>query len=380
VDEVAKVDTPVAAQVLAKRAVFDLSPGVRKEAVEKLRARKPETYRTMLLAALRYPWAPAADHAAQALTALKDRTAIPDLAALLDKPDPHLPVYDTRLKTGVVQELVRVNHMRNCFLCHAVSSNPGDLVRGAVPRPGKPLPQLYYNTAQADFVQADVTYLRQDFSVAQPVENASPWPTLQRYDYVVRRRKATDAEMAQLRDSPSGSYPQRDAVLTALRGVSGRDLGTSTEAWQTYAAGLAPADKSQPPKESAAPEKKTGPAGITATSPDGTRVARAKGSQVRVTDAADKEVFATISAGADVLAVAFAPDGKVVYFSGQDRELTAWSLATKERLYHVSLGAVAGSVTVSDDGKVVTCKGIGFVVKVEAAGGKRLSSSGLLDP
>jgi hypothetical protein len=259
VDELGKVKDPVATRILASRAIFDLSPEIRKSAVESLKKRSPGTYRKYLVSKLRYPWAPAADHVAETLIALDDKKAIPELTALLNKPDPRLPVYNSKLKTGVVKEVVRINHMRNCFLCHTVSMLQTDLVRGAVPRPGQLLPQMYYNTAVADFVQADVTYLRQDFSVAQPVENATPWPRMQRYDYMVRTRKATDAEMAELRDSPSASYPQKNAVLTALRGLSGRDLGTSTEAWQKYAAGLAPtkatAEKEAGPKDNPSKDK-----------------------------------------------------------------------------------------------------------------------------
>jgi hypothetical protein len=109
-----------------------------------------------------------------------------------------------------------------------------------------------------------VTYLRQDFSVAQPVKDADPWPPMQRYDYMVRVRKATDAEMAKLRETPSSSYPQRNAALAALRHLSGRDLGASTEAWQKYAAALPP-EKASPEKNEeskdkdkpSAPDKKT---------------------------------------------------------------------------------------------------------------------------
>jgi WD40 repeat protein len=400
VEELGKIDNPNAAGVLAARAVFDLSPDVRKASVESLRKRKPETYRSTLLANLRYPWPTAADHAAEALISLQDKPAIPELVALLDKPDPRLPFYDEKQKTGLVQEVVRINHMRNCFLCHAVSSNASDLVRGAVPRPGRPLPRMYYNTAQADFVQANVTYLRQDFSVAQPVEKASPWPVMQRYDYMVRLRKATDAEMAALRETPSGNYAQRNSVLTALRDLSGRDLGTSTEAWKKYAAELAPAkpppDTSEPKQDKpeakpvgpdkekkdpppALPEKKKEPMGVTATSPDGTQVARRDGSNIQIIDAKEKQILATIPTPGAVTALAFAPDGKVLFSSGEDQVLTAWSLPRGSQLFRTPLGAVPSSVEVSPDGKAVTCKGARFVVEVDAVSGKQISK-GTLSP
>src|SRR5262249_29981030 len=148
-----------------------------------------------LLDGLRYPWAPAADHAAEALVALNDREAIPPLAELLGGPDPagpaplafhdidraHLAYHNidpaqlaaapgspepwrspavalderqgggrrTRLMADpgglpqsikasdgevyAVREVVRVNHLRNCLLCHPPSLADGDMVRGAVP-------------------------------------------------------------------------------------------------------------------------------------------------------------------------------------------------------------------------------------------------------
>jgi hypothetical protein len=253
IDEVAKCDTPEATRILVARAVFDTSPKVRQAAVELLRKRKPEAYRPVLMSIFRYPWAPAADHAAAAIVSLDDKPAIPDLVALLDKPDPLRAVYDDKRQTGVVHELVRINHMRNCFLCHAVSTKPSDLVRGAVPHVGQPLPPMYYESHRGDFVQATGTFLLQDFSICQPVENPAPWPSMQRYDYLVRTRKATPEEMAELKNSPPATYPQRDAVLTTLRQLSGRDLGDSTDAWKKYAAEIAPAkapaDKNDAPAD-----------------------------------------------------------------------------------------------------------------------------------
>ena len=40
----------------------------------------------------------------------------------------------------LVREIVRVNHLGNCILCHAPSTDRADLVRGAVPTPGQALP------------------------------------------------------------------------------------------------------------------------------------------------------------------------------------------------------------------------------------------------
>jgi hypothetical protein len=117
---------------LAQRAVFDLSPEVRRQAVAALRKRPAGEYRKALLAALRYPWAPAAEHAAEALIALKDKGAVPYLVSQLKEPDPAAPV---KLRNGrfVVREVVRLRHTFNCLTCHPPAAKPNEPVPGAVP-------------------------------------------------------------------------------------------------------------------------------------------------------------------------------------------------------------------------------------------------------
>ena len=90
------------------------------------------------------------------------------LKKMLDEPDPRAP---SRGDDGQwkVRELVRVNHLRNCLLCHAPSVDSGDYLRGRVPEPDKPIPVEYYHSPNGTYVRADVTYLRQDFSVSHPV-------------------------------------------------------------------------------------------------------------------------------------------------------------------------------------------------------------------
>jgi RNA polymerase sigma factor (sigma-70 family) len=216
VEQLARIDDPVSSRALARLAVFDLAPEVRADAVSVLAGRPKSDFRQVLLDGLRYPWAPAADHAAEALVALEDRTAVPALKRLIDQPDPAAPYMDTQAKAPLVQEIVRINHLRNCVMCHAPSIYAQDLVRAPVPNPTEPLPPpTFYYTPQGDMlVRADVTYLRQDFSVAQPVDLAAPWPVMQRYDYLVRTRPLQGP-------MPTGgqpaSYPQRDAVLFALK-------------------------------------------------------------------------------------------------------------------------------------------------------------------
>jgi hypothetical protein len=112
----------------------------------------------------------------------------------------------------------------NCLLCHAPSTNDSDPVRGLVPRRGEPLPQAYYHSPDGDFVRADVTYLRQDFSAKQEVKNPGMWPPVQRFDYLVRTRELTQREAAQrLRSGPRTDSPQRTAMLFAQRELSCAD-------------------------------------------------------------------------------------------------------------------------------------------------------------
>jgi hypothetical protein len=252
---------------LARRALFDLDAGVRETAVRALRERPRDEYRPLLLDGLRYPWAPVADHAAEALVALNDRAALLPLLELLGAPDAARPAprafrgidpsllwtvprprevtavalderqageRRTRLMSRpddlprsvkasareiyAVREVVCVNHLRNCLLCHAPSTEKTDPVRGLVPDPDRPLPPSfsaqYYGGPSGMFVRADVTYIRQDFSVPQPVAQPGKWPAYQRYDYLVRTRYPTEEELA--RKQPA-TYPQREAVRWALR-------------------------------------------------------------------------------------------------------------------------------------------------------------------
>jgi HEAT repeat protein len=233
-----------ATEALAVRAMTDLSYEVRAAAVEALRSRPVQDYQRLLVEGLCYPWQPVGEHAAEALAALTCREAVPSLVQLLDRPEPDVPY---RVKEGkrtgplVVRELVRVNHLANCVLCHAPSFSRTDLVRGAVPTSGQPLPApvttpQYYDRGGA-FVRADVTYLKQDFSVIQTVANPGAWPGHQRYDYLVRYRSVSTAEVTRLerqrKDNPRSS--QRDAILFALQELTGKDFGPSLEAWKQVA-------------------------------------------------------------------------------------------------------------------------------------------------
>jgi hypothetical protein len=86
-----------------------------------------------------------------------------------------------------------------------------------------------------------MTYLRQDFSVTQPVDDADPWPSQQRFDYLVWDRPAP--AQAPLPEKTSDetdngaksvrSFPQRESVVFALRALTGKDAGTTSDAWRS---------------------------------------------------------------------------------------------------------------------------------------------------
>jgi hypothetical protein len=231
VKHLSRMPGPAAGAALARRAVFDLSGQVREAAVEAMRSRPREDVRPTLLAALRYPWPPAADHAAEALVNLGDVDALAPLVKLLELPDPQEPTRDAGTGNWSVRELVCVNHLGNCLLCHASSTNKDDLLRAPVPEPGQRLPH-YYSPKGGPTVRADITYLRQDFSVTQRVEKSSPWPEYQRFDYLVRRRSLSESEVASIVSTGrTDEYPQRGAVLFALRELTGSDAGEHASDW-----------------------------------------------------------------------------------------------------------------------------------------------------
>jgi HEAT repeat protein len=253
----AEIPGPEATTALAQRAVFDLSPEVRERAVEALKGRPAAAYRPVFLKALRYPWAPPADHAAEALVALGDREAVPALVTLLKEPAPAGP-QALPSKRLVVREVVGVKHVRNCVLCHPPAASSGDPNLGEDPFLSQGAGQSgggggWGNAAQrlanettarargrsALLVRSDIAFLRQDFSVQQPVAlppalavNAPP--QRQRFDYTVRTRPLSRKEAEKLKGLFAGqpTWPQREALLFALRELTGRDAGPTTEAWQ----------------------------------------------------------------------------------------------------------------------------------------------------
>jgi hypothetical protein len=243
VDVLGAIKGKAATEALANRALMDLAPDVRETAVEQLKKRRADDYQAILLKAMKYPWAPVADHAAEAMVALGTRDAVPQLIHMLAEPEVTLPI---TVGKGIsayqaVREVVRLNHLGNCVLCHAPSMARTDMVRGAVPTPGQALPapvttpQYYEGNGQGVFVRADITYLRQDFSVVQQVERHGQWPEFQRFDYMVRTRPVRVDEVSAIQKHVRERKhdPHREAMLFALRELTGKDLGKTAQDWAT---------------------------------------------------------------------------------------------------------------------------------------------------
>src|SRR5262249_49155835 len=93
---------------------------VRSFAINALKARAADSEQLELAQAFRHPFAPASLHAAQAIVRLDLRAAVPSLIDFLSEPDPAAPFHGERdgRPTLLVRELVRINHFRNCQLCH----------------------------------------------------------------------------------------------------------------------------------------------------------------------------------------------------------------------------------------------------------------------
>lgn len=210
-------------KILVRRALFDLDPAVRRAAVAALETRNQDDYTNLLIEGFRYPWPPVARHAAEALVALERTDLAASLQSMRNERDPYVTAANG---ATTVREAVRVNHFKNCLLCHPpIKSGPAQnlLARalqgdatvpvGVVPIPGKEIPKTYTEEMGARiFVRADVTHLRQDFSVRLDVTTMDPWPTSQRFDILVRSRVLrTDEEAtrqaagATLESSPNGA-------------------------------------------------------------------------------------------------------------------------------------------------------------------------------
>jgi hypothetical protein len=235
-----------ATRALAKLSVFSAEDEVRQAALDALKVRRERDYNDVLLQGLRYPLPAVARRAGEAVVKLERTDLVPQLVGMLDEADPRSPVsreVDGK-KVQVVREVVRVNHHRNCLMCHSPGNTEGisaDTLTAPVPVPNQPLqpPSGGYGIATSPdvLVRIDVTYLRQDFSAMQPVSDAAPWPEMQRFDFLVRSRVLTEEEAEVYRTKldkrePGRLTPYQRAAVTALRELTGKDAAPTAEAWR----------------------------------------------------------------------------------------------------------------------------------------------------
>ena len=230
-----EADNSTAINLLAKRGKYDLSADVRMAATNALAEFPRDQYRAEFLAGLKYPWHVVAQHSAEALVRLDDKKAIPELVEMLDLPNPIAPV-EVEQDKYVQPTLVAINHMQNCLLCHAPSLSRNDIATGLVPNWDSPVPVQYYQDRRPGFVfvRADITYLRQDFSVVQPVANHGLWPSKQRFDYVVQQTALDRAKADRTKKKiAKAKNLNREAIIFALRKLSGLSpKDNSSESWK----------------------------------------------------------------------------------------------------------------------------------------------------
>jgi hypothetical protein len=231
-------------EAVARLALFSAEDDVRAAALNALKGRSESDYTATILQGLRYPLPAVARRASEMLVKLDRKDLIPQLVKVLNESDPRAPTLkETKhQRVLVVRELVRINHHRNCLLCHGPASTSPPIAlnafTAAVPIPGESFGYLG-SPAPVDFlaVNVDVTYLRQDFSMFLPVAEAEPWPEMQRFDFVVRTRVVTDQEAKDIQGKlakrvPGEQSPYHRAVLAALRELTGRDTEPTPQAWR----------------------------------------------------------------------------------------------------------------------------------------------------
>jgi hypothetical protein len=71
----------------------------------------------------------------------------------------------------------------------------------------------------------------------QAVEDANPWPEMQRFDFLVRTRELTEEEATAYREQvekrePGQLSPYHRAALAALRELTGKDTEPTAAAWR----------------------------------------------------------------------------------------------------------------------------------------------------
>ena len=240
-----KVPSEKSTVTLAKLAIFSEGKSVRDAAIEALQLRREKHYTVILEQGLCYPYPAVAERACEAITQLQRKDLISTLVTALQSSDPRLP-RATKTKDGtkiVVRELVRINHHRNCLMCHApgMMKNDGTVLQVQIPLPTQELPSPsqsggYGSSTIPDIVvRTDVTYLRQDFSRMLPVRDADLWPKMQRFDFLVRERALTQEEVRAFEASRKGSKsitPYQSAIQKALEKLTGKKAKPDAKAWR----------------------------------------------------------------------------------------------------------------------------------------------------
>lgn len=230
IDTLAKIDGPRATAALAVRACTDLNRMCRTKAIEALNRRPREQYVGLLLTALRHPFDAIADHAAEALVSLRRKEVVPALVQMLDLPDPSLPYAKPNKSGKFIREMVRINHLRGCLICHAQSTSGTDKVRAAVPPTDRALnPAGSYNWDGGVFITARITYVRQDFSHNLEVSDPGKWPEQQRFDFLTRERPAQKQELER---KLVGLTPHQKALTWTLEHLTGKNPGPNPEDWK----------------------------------------------------------------------------------------------------------------------------------------------------
>jgi hypothetical protein len=248
-----ETDGSAATVALARLAIYSFDREVRTAALVALKTRPSADTTDVLLAGLRFPWPAVAENASEAVVQLGRKDLVPKLVALLDEADPRAPAEAVvnGKKTLAVRELVRLNHNRSCLLCHPPANltadkldgdgTSPDIVTAPVPNPDQPsrsLSQSGYDslgTSPDILIRADVTYLRQDFSLMAQVADDQPAQHTERFDFLVRTRAVPATARAEYQgwlQQQGGGYlaPHQRAAVAALRALTGRDPATPTAA------------------------------------------------------------------------------------------------------------------------------------------------------
>jgi hypothetical protein len=239
----AAIAHPDAVRALVSLVLFSPDAKVRQAAIDGLQARRPVEYTDDLLSGFRYPLPMAAKRSADAFVKLGRKDIQAKLEEVLEQPDPRAPKpYRIDGKNYfVLRELVRVNHHRNCVLCHApgnADDAPSENLRSEIPIANEPFrgpPGFYGFRKPSDIVvRIDMTYLRQDFSIDLPVKDSGPWPKEQRFDYFVRTRLISAEEAAECdRQLSKMPQPYHAVALQAVRTLTSPNFGAAPKVENT---------------------------------------------------------------------------------------------------------------------------------------------------